>query len=132
LHLAQPRMSAPRFKIFRWRAVGIILLALLPLVVCWVLFGDRFVRAQVEDNLSLTLGTQVDIGSLRIREGDVAVDIGELTIADPRNRNRNLLEAGTITLDLDPVPLAEKKLVIDQVRLSGLRFLTRRTTPARP
>lgn len=125
-------MSAPRFKIFRWRAVGIILLALLLLGICWALFGDQFVRAQVEDNLSLTLGTQVDIGSLRIREGDVAVDIGELTIADPRNRNRNLLEAGTITLDLDPVPLAEKKLVIDQVRLSGLRFLTRRSTPARP
>lgn len=125
-------MNAPRFKIFRWRAVGIILLALLLLVLCWALFGDRFVRAQMEDNLSLTLGTQVDIGSLRIREGDVAVDVGELTIADPRNPHRNLLEAGTITLDLDPVPLAEKKLVIDQVRLSGLRFLTKRSTPARP
>lgn len=125
-------MSANRLKIFRWRAVGPLLLFLVLLVVLWVIFADRIARSQAESNLSLILGTQVDIGSLRIRESDGAVDVGNLAIADPRDPTRNLFEAGTITFDLDPLPLAEKKIVIEQVKLAGLRFLTRRTTPARP
>jgi uncharacterized protein (TIGR03545 family) len=121
-----------RLRIFRWKAVGPLLLFLLILVVLWIVFADRIVRTQAEDELSTTLGTEVDIGSLRIRESDAAVDIGDLAIADPRDRMKNLFEAGTITVDVDPIPLTEKKIVIDQVKLSGLRFLTPRKTPARP
>jgi uncharacterized protein (TIGR03545 family) len=35
-------------------------------------------------------------------------------------------------VDLDPIPLAEKKVVIDEFKLTGLRLLTMRKTPARP
>ncbi len=125
-------MTPARFQIFRWRAVGPLLLFLLFGVILWVLFADTIARVQTQSNLSDLLGTEVDIGSLRIRETDAAVDIGGLAIADPRDPRKNLLEAGDITLDLDPVPLTEKKIVIDQLRLSGLRFLTTRKTPARP
>lgn len=121
-----------RLKLFRWRAVGPLLLFLVLLVVLWIVFADSFVRSQAESSLSEILGTEVDIGSLRIREADAAVDIGDLAIADPRNPNRDLVQAGTITLDLDPVPLAEKKILVDQLRLSGLRFFTSRKAPARP
>ncbi len=125
-------MRTGRLKIFRWRAVGPLLLFLALLVVLWIIFADRIVRSQAESNLSMILGTQVDIGSLRIREADAAVDVGNLAIADPRDPTRNLFEAGTIVVDLDPLPLVEKKIVIDEVRLTGLRFLTRRARPARP
>ena len=125
-------MNAPRLRIFRWRAVGPLLLFGVLLVVLWVIFADAIARSQAESNLSTLLGTEVDIASLRIREADAAVDIGGLQIADPRNPTRNLVEAGTITFDLDPIPLTEKKIAIDGLRLSGLRFLTQRKTPARP
>jgi uncharacterized protein (TIGR03545 family) len=125
-------MNAPRFKVFRWRAVGPLLLFALLLVVLWLIFADTIARNEAESNLSTILGTEVDIASLRIREADAAVDIGGVQIADPRNPARNLFEAGAITLDLDPIPLTEKKIAIDQLRLSGLRFLTQRKTPARP
>lgn len=121
-----------KFKIFRWKAVGPLLLFLVLLVVLWIIFADRIVRSQAESNLSETLGTEVDIASLRIREADAAVDIGGLAIADPRDPMKNLFEAGSITFDMDPIPLAEKKIVVDQVKLSGLRFLTTRKTAARP
>lgn len=121
-----------KFRIFRWKAVGPLLLFLVLLVVFWIIFADRIARSQAESNLSETLGTEVDIASLTIRESDAAVDIGGLAIADPRNPMKNLFEAGTITFDLDPIPLTEKKIVVDQVKLSGLRFLTARKTAARP
>ena len=77
-------MSA-RFRIFRWKAIGPLLFFLLLLVIAWVIFADRIARSQAEDELSATLGTEVDIGSLRIRESAAAVDIGDLAIADPRD-----------------------------------------------
>jgi uncharacterized protein (TIGR03545 family) len=121
-----------KLKIFRWKAIGPLLLFGLVLVVLWIVFADSVARSQAESNLSATLGTQVDIGGVRIREADAAVDVYNLAIADPRNPMRNLLEAGDITLDLDPIPLTEKKVVIEQFKLGGLRMLTTRKTPARP
>ena len=123
-------MSA-KFKIFRWRAVGPLLFFFAIFVVLWILFADGIVRRQSESALSDLLGTQVDIERLRIREADAAVDVGGLAIADPRDSTRNLIEAEDLTLDLDPVALAEKKIVIDRVSLLGLGVLTRRETPAR-
>lgn len=121
-----------RLKVFRWKAIGPLLLFGLVLVVLWVIFADRIARSQAESNLSETLGTQVDIGSVRIREADAAIDVTGLAIADPRNPMRNLIEAGDITFDLDPIPLTEKKIVIEQFKLGGLRMLTTRKTAARP
>src|SRR5262249_21327016 len=100
-----------KFKIFRWKAIGPLLFFLLLLVILWIVFADSFARSQAESNLSETLGTQVDIASLRIREADAAIDIGGLAIADPRDPMKNLFEAGTITFDMDPIPLTEKKIV---------------------
>lgn len=125
--------AAPeRFKVFRWRAIGPLLLFFLLLVVLWMLFADALARRQAQDTMEEMLGTQVDLDRLTIRESDVAVDLAGLAIADPRDPMRNLLEAGGVTIDLDPVPLAEKKIVIDRLSLSGLQFLTARREPARP
>lgn len=125
-------MTSPRFKVFRWRAIGPLILCLILLGILWALFADTLARREAQADLEDLLGTQVDIASLRIRETDVAVDLGDFAIADPRDPRRNLLEAATITIDLDPVPLAEKKLVVDRLSLGGLQFFTTRETPARP
>ncbi len=118
--------------VFRWRAVGPLLLFTGALVVLYLLFAERMARRETESSLSDLLGSEVDLASFRIRARDAAIDLGGLAIADPRDPNRNLFEAGTITVDLDPLPLLEKKVVIDELRLSGLRLLTPRKTPARP
>ena len=61
-----------------------------------------------------------------------AVDLSRLQIADPFALTRNLLEADEIRLKFNPEALAEKKLVIERLSLSGMRFGTDRKTPARP
>jgi len=125
-------MTRPGFRFFRWRAIGPLLLFFLLLLVLWLVFGDVIVRRQAEISLSEMLGTQVDIGRLTIHETDASVEVARLAIADPRDPGRNLLEAQSVVIDLDPVPLTEKKLVIDRLALNGLQFLTARQTPARP
>lgn len=117
--------------LFRWRAIGVLVLVLIGLGVLWMLFGDWLVEDTTEEASTELLGTQVDIAGLHLRETEARVEIARLQVADPFHLDHNLLETGPVVLDLDPAALLEKKLVIDQLRITGLRFGTRRATPAR-
>ncbi|MEP6474034.1 MAG: TIGR03545 family protein, partial [Gemmatimonadota bacterium] len=89
------------------------------------------IRRQSQDYATEMLGAEVDIGGLQVSLRQSRVVVTGLQVADPYNLNRNLLSAGRIILDLDPTPLLEKKLVIDQMEMTGLQFLVPRAKPAR-
>ena len=119
-------------KIFRWKAIGPLLLFLLIIAILVWLFAEPFAKDTTEEVGTELLGTQVDIGKLDIRAGEAAVDLHLLEIADPFNVAKNLVEAEEIRLKLNPLALAEKKLVVENLRLGGVKFGTTRKTPAKP
>ncbi len=119
-------------KIFRWKAIGPLALLLVIIGVLLWLFAEPVAKDTTEEVSTELLGTQVDVGQLDIIAGEASVDLRALQIADPFNRYRNLVEASEIRLKLNPVALAEKKFVVENFRLSGMRFGTDRKTPARP
>jgi len=119
-------------KLFRWRAIAPLTLILGLIALGWFLFGDRIVRRVTEDSATTALGTEVDIGWLQIRTAQASVELRGLEVADPFNPMRNQVEAGRIVLDLDPLPLLQKKVVIDRMVLTGLRFGSTRRRPAKP
>jgi uncharacterized protein (TIGR03545 family) len=119
-------------KIFRWKAIGPLLLFLAIFAVLLWLFAEPVAEDTTEEVGTELLGTQVDIGKLDIRAGEAAVDLHMLEIADPFNLAKNMVEAGEIRLKLNPLALAEKKLVVESLRLGGVKFGTVRKTPAKP
>ena len=119
-------------RIFRWKAIGPLALFLLIIGVLVWLFAEPVARDTTEEVGTELLGTQVDVGRLDLVADEASVDLGALQIADPFNLARNLVEAETIRLKLDPLALAEKKFVVEDFRLSGVRFGTTRETPAEP
>ena len=119
-------------KIFRWKAIGPLLLFLVLLAILVWLFAEPVVESTTEEAGTELLGTQVDIGKLDIRAGDAAVDLLALEIADPFDLKKNLVEAEEIRVKLNPTALAEKKFVVENFSLSGVRFGTARETPAEP
>ena len=121
-----------RIKIFRWKAIGPLLLLFAILTVLVVIFAEPIAKDTTEEASTELLGTQVDVGKLDLRPREASVDLSRLQIADPFALKRNLLEADQIRLKLNPVALAEKKLVIERLSLSGMRFGTARKTAARP
>src|SRR5688572_937641 len=118
-------------KIFRWKAIGPLLLLFLLIGILLWLFAEPVVKDTTEEVSTELLGTQVDVGRLDIIAKEASVDLRELQIADPFDSTRNLVEAADIRLKLDPLALAEKKVVVENLRLSGMRFGTTRRTPAR-
>jgi hypothetical protein len=121
-----------RMKIFRWKAIGPLLLFLAILIVLVVIFAEPIAHDTTEEASTELLGTQVDVGKLDLRPRESSVDLRALQIANPFALDHNLLEADEIRLRLNPLALAEKKLVIERLSLSGMRFGTARKTPAKP
>jgi uncharacterized protein (TIGR03545 family) len=121
-----------KVQIFRWKAIGPLLVLFLLLVfVAWV-FAEPVARQTAEEASSELLGTEVDVGKLDLIPRHASVDLRALQVADPFVLTRNLIEADEIRLKLNPAALAEKKLVIERLTLRGMRFGTTRKKPARP
>jgi len=121
-----------RMKIFRWKAIGPLLLFLVLLGILVWLFAEPVARQTTEEASTELLGTEVNVGRLDLLPRRASVDLGALQVADPFEPRRNLVEADRIVLKLNPEALAEKKLVIERFMLQGMRFGTTRKKPARP
>jgi uncharacterized protein (TIGR03545 family) len=121
-----------RIKIFRWKAIGPLLLLFLILGLLVWLFAEPVARQTTEEASSELLGTEVDVAKLDLIPRRASVDLSGLQVADPFVLTRNLVEADQIQLKLNPAALAEKKIVIENLVLHGMRFGTTRKKPARP
>jgi uncharacterized protein (TIGR03545 family) len=121
-----------QIKLFRWKAIGPLVLLLAIITVLVLLFAEPLARDTTEEVSTELLGTQVDVERLDLLPRQASVELGQLQVADPFEPRRNLLEADRILLKLNPEALAEKKLVIERFALQGMRFGTTRRTPARP
>ena len=117
-----------KVAIFRWRAVVPLVLLLALIVAAWLLFADRVGRLSVERSGTAVLGARVDVRAFHISLLRGNVTIAGFVAASPFDSLENLFEADQFVVDLDLLPLLEKKVVIDRLAATGLRFGTRRTT----
>src|SRR2546422_1137324 len=97
----------------RWKAVR-------PLAICgalglgaWILFADRVAKDAVESVGTTLIGATVEIRRLHLDVPHARVEVRGLTVASPFEALQNLLEADELVADVDPLPLLEKKVVID-------------------
>lgn len=113
---------------FRWRAIVPLGLFLILMIGIWLLFADRVGRIAVERGGTAILGARVDVRALHISLGRGNVTIAGLVVASPFDSLQNLFEADQMVADLDMLPLLEKKVAIDRLAATGLRFGTQRAT----
>jgi hypothetical protein len=85
-------------KVFRWKAIGPLLLLLGILTVLVILFAEPVARDTTEEVSTELLGTQVDVGKLDLLPRKASVDLAALQIADPFEPRRNLVQADQIHL----------------------------------
>ena len=120
-----------RVAVFRWKAIVPLALLGVAGAVLWLLFSDRIARSAAESVGTNLVGARVDIARLHLELARGRVSVQGLTVASPFKPLENLLEADQLVADIDPAPLLEKKLVIDRLAATGLRFGTPRATDGR-
>jgi uncharacterized protein (TIGR03545 family) len=118
-------------RVFRWRAVGPLLVFAALGIVAWFLFADMIARHSAEKIGTAIVGARVEIKRLHLDVARGDVTLRGLTVASPHEALKNLLEADELTADLDVLPLLENKVVIDRLVANGLRFGTPRATDGR-
>ena len=118
----------PEIRLFRWRAIVPFAVFLVLAVGAWLLLADRLGRIAVERGGTSLLGARVEVRSLHIALTRGNVTIAGFVAASPFDSLKNLMEADQLVAQIDVAPLLEKKLAIDRLAATGLRFGTTRTT----
>jgi uncharacterized protein (TIGR03545 family) len=98
----------------------------------FVMFLDGIIKGSLEDQGSNILKAQLDVGSLSTSLMSQSMDIENIQIANADQLDENVFEAGRIKFDFDGGRALSKKVIIDDMRLEGLRFNEKRKSPAKP
>jgi uncharacterized protein (TIGR03545 family) len=119
---------------FRWQGILPILVVTALAIGGWLLFGERIIRATLEEAATKALGAQFDLGALKIRTLATTVELERIALADPFDRNRNLFEVGRAMAEVQrfakqfKVPLLSltpidslKALVLDPTKLKAVQ-----------
>jgi len=117
--------------VFRWKAVVPLLVLGAVALGLWLVFADRIARRTAESVGTTLIRAEVEIERLHLDLPHGRVEIHGLTVASPFEALENLLQADALVADLEPLPLLEKKLVIDRLTATGLKFGTPRKTGGR-
>ena len=113
----------------RWSYV-IPRLVLLAVIILAVWFGlDPLLRWTLISLGERAINAKVEIGQFSTSLAGTEVCLRDVRVANPQGPMRNLFEAAEIRLSLETNPLLQRKFVVREGRVSGLRFSTERDTP---
>jgi len=104
----------------------LITLAVLTLLI--VLFLDPFLKWAIIKAGQGVFGARVNIEAVKTKLLKGRMSIRGLQVADKSKPMQNLFQWGDAVFDFRPVPLLEKKVVIEEASLTGLKFGAPRKT----
>ncbi|HET8770977.1 MAG TPA: TIGR03545 family protein [Gemmatimonadaceae bacterium] len=110
----------------RWKALLPLSVTLLVIVTLFVLFADSLLRRGVETSGTHIVGARVDLREADLDLSDGSISMRGLAVTNPGAPMTNLFEAEELQLDMRMLPLLESKIILDTVRVLGLRFNTPR------
>jgi len=114
-------------KYLRLKAIVPLVIFLVLAGAVWLLLLDSIVRRGVEWTGSQLTGARVDVAEAEVRPFAGRFVLRGIAAADPEAPMRNLIEIGEAVADVRLGPLLEKKIIIDTLAVTGVRFGTPRT-----
>lgn len=97
-------------------------------IVLWWLCIDSIIKATIETVGTELMGAKVELTSARLQLAPSRLTLTGLQVTDPKAPMQNLLVADRIEAAVDAMYLFERKLVADEMSVSGLQFNTERQT----
>ncbi|WP_196139680.1 TIGR03545 family protein [Aliikangiella sp. G2MR2-5] len=115
-------------KIIRWWGVLAFAVLLLLITLVWYFLAPRVIASSIEQSGSEVLGARVEIASVDLALFPLSVSIKGLQAADPEEPMTNIFESEEVKFAIDSSALLWKKVVIDELTLTGLKTGTQRET----
>ncbi|MFB1034363.1 MAG: TIGR03545 family protein, partial [Sinobacterium sp.] len=91
-----------------------------------ILFMDYWIKLAAEKSLAEMTGAEVNIGSVEHTFLPFGITLNRIQLTDPQAPQTNQLEAQTVTAKIDLAPILLRKLIIDNLTISGLQLCSLR------
>jgi uncharacterized protein (TIGR03545 family) len=87
-----------------------------------ILFMDYWIKLVAEKSLAQTTGAEVNIASVEHTFSPFGITLNHIQLTDPKAPHTNQLEAESISAKIDLAPLLLRKLIIDELIISGIKL----------
>jgi uncharacterized protein (TIGR03545 family) len=115
--------------IFRWRAIGVLIGLAIVVGIVWFIIAEPVTERTLESIGTRMIGARVEIEKVELGFGSASLQ--GVTVASPFVPLENLLEAEELAAEINLIPLLKKKVVIERLAATGMRFGTSRETDGR-
>jgi uncharacterized protein (TIGR03545 family) len=112
----------------RWKSIIFLVVLFAIIVVLSFIFTDRWLESEIEQTASGLNGAKVEIDNLDFSIFGSKLSWDRIQITDPKNTMKNMVESGFCEFKMEFFPLLSKKVIIENIQLSGLKTNTDRET----
>lgn len=113
-------------KWIRWWGIAVFILIILLVLGVWFLLADRIIVNNIEKSGEFIVGAKVEVGKADLTIIPLGITLNNLQVANPNSPMRNLIEVDNIRFHLDGKYLFERKVIIKDMVIEGLKFNTTR------
>ena len=113
-------------KWVRWWGIAVFVLIILLVTGIWYLFADRIIANNIEEAGEFIVGAKVDVEKANLTLIPLGISLNNLKVANPNSPMENLIDVENIRFHLDGKYLFERKVIIKDMVVDGVKFKTER------
>lgn len=113
-------------KWVRWWGIAAFIAIILIILGIWYLLADRIIKNNIEESGEFIVGAKVEIGKVDLSIIPLGINIKNMQITDPNSPMKNLIDVDNIQFHLDAKYLFDRKVIIEDMVVEGLKFNTDR------
>jgi uncharacterized protein (TIGR03545 family) len=98
------------------------------IALIWFVVVDWVVEMAIETQGTKAVGARVDVAGADLSLFPAGIEVRGLQVTNPDSPMRNALDVRRIYSDIELMPLIKRKVVIDNLRMEGIRLDTPRKT----
>lgn len=110
--------------------ISLLIFVVVAVLVFNFVFRDRLVQAAFERGLEEVFQARSEVIGLQVKLLGPALEFDLLRVGDQRKPMQNLFELGSSRLELSLRELLRRRIVVEEFRISEIRFGTERSTSA--
>jgi uncharacterized protein (TIGR03545 family) len=115
-------------KWIRWWGLGAFLVVVTVIGLLWVFFVDGWVKRLIENVGTEVVGAKVDLEHADLTIFPAGLTLTRLQVTNPKAPMTNAVEVARIGMGLDGLNLLQRKVIVEEMSVEGVRLGTPRTT----
>ncbi|MDF1594010.1 MAG: TIGR03545 family protein [Desulfobacterales bacterium] len=115
-------------KWIRWQGLFVFIGLSLILTIFWLVFVDGIVKRTIESYGTTAVGAKVELTDADLKLFPLGLTLEGIAVTNPDRPMENIVEISRTALLLDPLQLLRRKIIVDEMSLTGIQMNTPRKT----